>query len=135
MLKICSTCGKIHEFNTVCPKRIEAVKKRQAKYDRSKYDRNSAADLFRNTKKWQRKRNEIKLRDLNICRYCFLIRHKITTSGLSVHHIISLDKDFDLRLSNNNLISLCRDCHEAAEKGVIKTEELKKIIHIPLKLT
>ncbi|MBR2177438.1 MAG: HNH endonuclease [Clostridia bacterium] len=135
VLKVCSTCGRIHEFNTVCPKRIESIKKRQTEYDRNKYHRNSAADLFRNSKNWQRKRNEIKSRDLNICRYCFLVRHKITTSNLSVHHITSLDKDFDLRLNNNNLITLCRECHEKAEKGIIKPEKLQKLIHIPLKLT
>ncbi len=116
MLKICSTCGKFHKFSEICPVRLERIKQRQAQYDRSKYEseRSSKADKFRNTKAWQRKRNEIKDRDLNICRCCFLCRHRIITEGLSVHHIIPLEKDFSLRLSDKNLITLCRQCHEEA---------------------
>lgn len=95
MLKTCPTCGKLHGFNDVCPIRIERDRCRQALYDRTKYERNSKADKFRNTKQWQRKRNEIKDRDLNICRYCFLCRHKITADNISVHHIIPLKKISD----------------------------------------
>lgn len=135
MLKTCPVCGKMHGFGNVCPIKIERNKRRQALYDRSKYERNSKADKFRNTKQWQRKRNEIKDRDLNICRYCFLCRHKITSDSISVHHIIPLEKNFRLRLSDSNLISLCRICHEQAEKGIISAENLKNIIKKPMKLT
>ena len=135
MLKICGTCGHIHRFNEVCPVRAERDRQRQEQYDRSKYERSGIADKFRNTKEWQRKRNEIRSRDLNICRYCFIVNHRITTGELSVHHIVPLEKDFSLRLTDSNLISLCRFCHENAEKGLISAEKLKKIIKIPMKIT
>jgi len=135
MLKICITCGKMHRFNELCPVRAERDRRRRAEYDRSGYERSSEADRFRNTKKWQRKRNEIKNRDLNLCRWCFLINHKITTDDLSVHHIIPLEKDLSLRLADGNLISLCRKCHEKAEKGLISADELRKIIRIPMKIS
>ena len=136
MLKSCSFCGKIHDFNTECPKRIEYRKRLQAKYDRSgySYERNSKADIFRNTKVWQRKRNEIRQRDLNMCRYCFLIKHRITTQRLSVHHICPLAVDFDKRLDNNNLITLCSQCHEQAESGKISKKKLISLIFMPIRL-
>ena len=134
MLKSCSTCGKLHGFDDVCPKRIEYERRRQASYDRNKYDRNSKADKFRNSKTWQRKRAEIRSRDLNICRYCFLVKHRITTDDLSVHHIIPIDKDYSKRLNSRNLITLCRECHEKAEKGIISAEKLRDLTVEKLKL-
>lgn len=134
MLKSCSTCGKIHGFDEVCPKRIEYERKRKASYDKSKYERNSKADKFRSSKTWQRKRAEIRSRDMNICRYCFLVKHRITTADLSVHHIIPIDNDYSKRLSSRNLITLCRECHEKAEKGVISAEKLRELTVEKLKL-
>lgn len=136
MLKACPTCGKVHEYNTICPKRIAYEKQRQAQYDRSKYkyDRTTKADLFRNTKIWQCKRREIQDRDLHLCRYCFLVRHKITTDGLSVHHILPLAQHYAKRLQDSNLITLCRSCHEQAEKGLIPADELKRLTKIQMRL-
>lgn len=135
MLKACPTCGGVHEYNTICPKRIAYEKQRQAQYDRSKYktDRTTKADLFRNTKIWQCKRREIQDRDLHLCRYCFLVRHKITTDGLSVHHILPLAQYYAKRLQDSNLITLCRACHEQAEKGLIPADELKRLTRIPMR--
>ena len=137
MLKSCSFCGKIHDFNTECPKRAEYKKQQQAKYDRSSYsyERNSKADSFRNTKLWQAKRYEIRQRDLNMCRYCFLVRHRITTSFLSVHHIQPLAECFDKRLDGDNLITLCRECHENAECGKISRKKLRALIYEPMRLS
>lgn len=134
MLKSCSTCGRSHPFDAICPKRIEYQRDRQAVYDRSKYNRDSKADKFRNSKAWQHKRTEIRERDLNLCRYCFLVRHKVTTAGLSVHHIVPITEDYGRRLSGRNLITLCRECHEQAEKGVISVEMLQKLTVEKLKI-
>lgn len=140
MKKICPTCGKLHEFAEKCPIQVEREKQRKAEYEQSKYSydnsrgRNSLADKFRNTKQWQRKRKEIRDRDLNICRYCFLCKQKITTAALSVHHIVPLEKNYDLRLSNGNLITLCHDCHEKAESGKITADLLRKIVKMAIKL-
>ena len=67
-----------------------------------------------------------------MCRYCFVKEKKITTSDLSVHHIIPIEKNYDMRLSDNNLITLCRKHHEQAEKGIIKTDTLTEIVHCTL---
>lgn len=134
VLKTCPTCGKLHAFNAVCPKQIENKRQYQASQDRSKYERSGKADRFRSTKAWQRKREEIRSRDLNICRYCFLVRHKITTADLSVHHIIPIEQDYSKRLSGRNLITLCRECHELAESGRITLETLRKLTVEKLKI-
>ena len=136
MLKSCSTCGGIHGFDENCPKRIEYTRQRQAGYDRGQYQytRDSKADRFRRSMSWQRKREEIRARDLNLCRYCFLVRHRITTAGLSVHHIISLNTDYSKRLQSRNLITLCRECHELAERGRIPAETLRKLTVEKLKM-
>ena len=134
MLKTCPTCGKLHAFDEVCPKQIENRRKYLATVDRSKYERGSKADRFRSSQAWQRKREEIRSRDLNICRYCFLVKHKITTADLSVHHIVPIDKDYSKRLNSRNLITLCRECHENAEKGIISADMLRKLIVEKMKL-
>lgn len=133
MLKSCSICGKLHKFDELCPVRAEREKRRIANYDK-KYERNSDEDRFRNTKRWQRKREEIRTRDLNICRCCFFRHHRIITSSLSVHHIVPLKERFDLRLDDSNLITLCRNCHEEAESGLISTNELRSYITKKIKL-
>lgn len=48
---------------------------------------------------------------------------------LSVHHIVPLEENFDLALEEENLITLCREHHEQAEKGVLNRAELKMMIY------
>ncbi len=136
MLKTCPTCGKLHRINEVCPvqqqHRIEYLKRVNQK---RKAERNSEADHFRNTKKWQRKRKQILSRDLCMCRVCFLLENKITTGSLNVHHIEPLSNNFDKRLDDKNLITLCRFHHEKAESGEISADTLRGLIKMKLKIT
>lgn len=135
LLKACSTCGRIHKWGDVCPVRTEKEKQYQSAYGRRRSDQGSSrADKFRNTKNWQRKSQEIRDRDMNMCRYCFLRLHRLSVKDLSVHHITPLEKNYSLRLSDNNLISLCRDCHEKAEAGIIPADVLRKLISERLNL-
>ena len=93
--------------------------------------RNTKADKFRNTTIWKRKREDIKKRDCYLCRYCFDVKHKINTSNLSVHHINPLEKAYSQRLDDNNLITLCSDCHSKAEAGKIKKDILRELAQYP----
>ena len=70
-----------------------------------------------------RKAAEILERDYHCCRVC-LSAGIINSNDLSVHHIIPLKDDYDRRLDNDNLITLCRYHHEAAERGHISRQEL-----------
>jgi predicted HNH restriction endonuclease len=48
-------------------------------------------------------------------------------SVLEVHHIESLDAAWHLRLDDENLITVCDDCHELAERGEIAAADLREI--------
>lgn len=110
MLKVCPQCGKLHDFNAgPC----------QAK----RFKRNTPAVRFRNTSQWQKKRNEIRERDKNLCQICLLDEfdtHRMYSyDNIEVNHIVPIMEDFDQALDDSNLISLCSHHHKMADKGLI----------------
>lgn len=124
MLKSCKYCGRIHEDNITCSKKPK-------KKDKVITPDNNI-DLFRWTKQWRTKRDEIKQRD-NYC--CVVCRHNLyntrtqyNTLELSVHHIEPLRTAYSKRLDNNNLITLCSMHHAQAERGDIPIRMLKQLI-------
>ena len=120
MLRSCKYCGRVHDEHFRCPARPDFRK------DSGEIER------FRSGKAWKKKREEIQQRDWYICRVCFakhgLTRDGINRKDLSVHHITPLREDFDKRLDNDNLITLCKRCHERAERGEIGRNALREII-------
>ena len=118
MLKTCSICGRIHDFNQVCTRPCKKKTTRQ--------------NAFRDTYQWKQKRNQIKSRDKYLCQVCLTNKYKTnyryTYDELEVHHIVPIEEDYNLRLDSNNLITLCRMHHEMAEAGEISKEELKEMI-------
>lgn len=77
---------------------------------------------FRSSQKWKKKRAEILLKDHNKCKICGSIH------ALQVHHIYSLDTAPELRLENNNLITLCERCHHDVHNQVYSTVYLISLI-------
>ncbi len=65
---------------------------------------------FYKTKKWKQKREAILRRDTYRCRQCK--RYGRVTPANTVHHVYPLEDYPELKLSNDNLISLCDTCHE-----------------------
>lgn len=126
MKKACKYCGKIHERDFVCEKKPIRIYKGYTK------KRESREEIFRSSYEWKKKRTYILKRDKYLCQACLHGLHgtsiRLTTSGLSVHHIVPLKVDFDLRLDDDNLITLCQTHHELAEKGRITADTLKEII-------
>ncbi len=120
MKRACSKCGKIHDRNFICGSNNTAQSRAE-----------SIAYSFRNRQVWKRKSEEIRERDLNLCQVCvrglYGTRKRLNSRGLSVHHIIPLVVDFDKRLDNANLITLCSYHHELAESGRIPASELLKL--------
>lgn len=92
----------------------------------------SEADKFRWTKAWQKKRKEIKSRDKFLCQVCIRKLYntikKYNYNDLEVHHIVPIKEDYELRLEDSNLITVCEYHHELAEQGVIPREELLAIV-------
>lgn len=113
MKRYCTICHSIHEGRCSRPREYRGT-------------RNSQADKFRNTQSWRRKAAVILDRDYHCCRVCARAG-VICTQDLSVHHIIPLARDYDKRLDDDNLITLCRYHHEQAECGIIKPCELHRL--------
>lgn len=120
MLKTCKYCG-IVPYNHICPYKSKAKKEV------------TDVDRFRWTKAWQKKRDEIKKRDLFLCQICIRELYNTTTKynskNLSVHHNVPLAEDYNKRLDNNNLITLCSIHHEMCENNEIDREEVQRIIN------
>ena len=118
MLKTCPICGRIHDINKVC-----------RRPDRKK---ESGVNKFRNTYKWQQKREQIKTRDKHLCQVCMMNKYnttqRYTYNDLEVHHIVPIEEDYSKRLDSDNLITLCRYHHEMAEAGEIPREELQELV-------
>ena len=116
MLKTCSKCGIVPE-NHNCPYKV---------YRKKEVD--SKANKFRKTKIWTKKSLEIRQRDRNLCVVCMNnLYHTIfqyNYDKLEVHHITPINEDYNKRLDNDNLITLCNYHHKMAECGDIPRKEL-----------
>ena len=92
----------------------------------------SEADKFRWTKAWQRKREEVKRRDKFLCQVCIRKLYntikKYNYNDLEVHHIVPIKEEYELRLEDSNLITVCEYHHELAEQGTIPRDELLAIV-------
>lgn len=118
MLKSCKYCGRIHDSKFDCgmkPKR----KKEPSKTNK-----------FRWSRKWREKRNQVVERDNCLCQVC-KDNDIYNYNDLEVHHIVSLEEDYDKRLDDDNLITLCVAHHKQADGGEIDRGYLQKLVSIP----
>ena len=127
MLKSCTYCGRTHEKKYICPQKAAADARRASR--KKPY---TEQDSLRNTNAWKKKSLHIRIRDKYMCQAClngigYLEDRRITTENLQVHHIIPLKADRNEAFNNENLITLCEQCHELAEKGKIPRERLVEI--------
>lgn len=53
---------------------------------------------------------------------------KFNIEELDVHHIIPIEEDFNLRLSDDNLITICKVHHEMCEAGIISREQQMSLL-------
>ena len=115
----CARCGRIHAYGQ-CPKAPEP----KARYYNP--EARTDAQRFRSSRTWQRKAEEVKERDKYLCRLC-LFNGRINNRDLSVHHITPIVKAKDQRLDNDNLITLCNDCHMKVEGDDQYTDLLRRL--------
>lgn len=120
-LVTCSKCMKVVERGHICPYRTYKKK-----------DKNSKADKFRKTKAWTKKSLEIRERDKYLCQVCinnlYNTINQFNFDKLEVHHITPVEEDYNRRLDNDNLITLCNYHHKLAEKGEIPKEVLYRLV-------
>ena len=73
------------------------------------------AKFFYNSQQWHHMRDYCIKRDRYLCQDC--LRKGLTTAAEEVHHIIPLTPenitDPSVTLNEENLVSLCRECHRA----------------------
>ena len=103
----CARCGRIHPRGQ-CPIPPAPRTRHYNPETRTEVQR------FRSSKVWQLKAEEIKERDKHLCRLC-LFNGVLNYRELSVHHITPINKAKEKRLDNDNLITLCNDCHMKVE--------------------
>lgn len=119
MLRSCKYCGRIHDSKYQCSSKPVRRKIR------------TKQNSFRSTEVWKRKSLEIRERDRYLCQICIRKLYGTTQQynnrEIEVHHIVPIAEDWDGRLNNDNLISLCGRHHEMAEAGKISQAELKEI--------
>ena len=120
MLRSCKYCGRIHDNRHDCG--------HKPKYRKQYTDING----FRSTAAWQRKRGQIKQRDNYLCQICIRKLYgtitQYTYDNLSVHHAVPVEQDWDRRLDDDNLLTVCDMHHEMAEAGEIPLDEILGII-------
>jgi len=114
MKRTCSYCGMIVDSNHICSKKPKK--------------NNTLANKFRSTRQWYKKSIEIKERDHYLDQYDLKVKGIYTYDNLEVHHIEPLNTRYDLRLENDNLITLSYKNHKLAEMGKISKELLKSLI-------
>lgn len=120
MLKSCKYCGKVHDSRYDCghkPVRRKKIRTTQ--------------NSFRSTQAWKQKSLEIRERDHYLCQVClrnlYGTINRYNNRQIEVHHIVPLIEDYDRRLDNDNLISLCTMHHGMAEDADIPREVLTEI--------
>lgn len=123
MFKTCKYCGRIHDVKHIC----------LSKPQKKNYKANTLIDRFRSSKTWIHKRNHIKDRDKHLCQICIrklynTFGHQYNYINIQVHHIVPIAENWDRRLDDDNLISLCSYHHGMAEKCKIPREELIEIV-------
>lgn len=119
MLRSCKYCGRVHDTKHDCgrkPARTKIV---------------THKDRFRRTQAWRDKSIHIRERDRYLCQVCIRKLHgyerQYNYDSLQVHHIYSLEEDFEKRLDDENLITLCSFHHELAENNQISKQELLRM--------
>lgn len=119
----CAHCGVVRRGHR-CPYKT---------YTKKSYD--TEADSFRRSKRWTAKSVEIRERDRYLCKVCeanlYNTVQQFNYKNLDVHHIEKLSENYDKRLDNDNLISLCRLHHKMADDGYIPKEVLYSLINNP----
>lgn len=75
---------------------------------------------------------QIKKRDSYLCQICIREMYdtyrKYNCNDLQVHHAVPINASKELRLDDNNLITLCSMHHAMCDRGEISSDEVKKII-------
>ncbi len=94
---------------------FEAKEKARRQIFNSYYNKDNKYNKFYWTQKWRDLRTYILCRDNHLCQDC--LKEKKITEANEVHHIEKIRKAWDKRYDEDNLISLCGDCHKIRDRS------------------
>lgn len=80
---------------------------------------------FYNSAEWKAARNQKFVEADGLCERC-RAKGKLV-QGIDVHHIIPIDQDWSKRLEHDNLILLCKDCHNEMHNRISPLQEFEKV--------
>ena len=115
-LRPCKQAGCIQltrDENGYCPEHLHIAQESHMEYKRNRTDKTEQA--FYKSAPWLKVRALALSRDHGLCQHC-LRDGKVTLADM-IHHIVELKTDWMLRLTLNNLISLCNGCHNKIPRG------------------
>lgn len=125
MLKKICKCGKVISQRLMmcdeCMSKHKEAKKQSNKVYNS-YNRDKDIDAFYHTDEWEDTRANILSKYKYIDLYDYFINKK-TTIANTVHHIIEIKEDYELRLEEKNLIPLSAKSHMKIHKLYRKDKE------------
>lgn len=115
-LKACSYCGKIHKGD--CARKPKDYHVKQDKIRK-----------FRKSTEWTKCRERILERDEYCCQICLAKGHITSSQSLHVHHIVPLQKNWDMRIDERNLISLCSEHHTDVHNNLYSQIDIQNIVN------
>ena len=113
--KRCSRCGKRIEAGTTC----QCLKDRHKEYD--KYSRDRRSKQYYNSREWEVVREHVLQLDEGIDVYVYMTQGIVIRAD-TVHHIVPLKENWNLRSNEDNLISLNHDTHSMIEQQYRKNK-------------
>ena len=117
MLISCPYCGGMHPRGYNCPRKPKR---------RYRYEDREAYKVHRSNR-WTELSLSIRKRDRFLCVYCLRHDKRVNNRDIEVHHITAIESDNERAYDRYNLIALCREHHEQAEKGLIDVPTLERM--------
>lgn len=92
------------------------------------YRYQKGTEPFYRTAAWVKVRQWVMSRDHGLCQHCLQGRHgsKRMRRAVLVHHIVPLMEAPERGLDENNLVSLCSQCHEREHARMDRAAQAEK---------
>lgn len=121
---ICSECGREIPKGEKCS---VCTREKYKIYNKSKRDLKST--IFYNSSEWKRLRDYVYRKYSNLCLKCLIKDNKIIKANV-VHHILSIETNWEKRLLEDNLITLCHTCHNRIHSGKYDESKINDLYSI-----
>ncbi|MBU3216658.1 hypothetical protein LL033_17380 [Clostridium estertheticum] len=130
LYRTCAICNCKVQYGTLCACEIERENNRNKEYrtKRNKDKELKKRQVFYSKDVWLRLRDSIRSEYSNMCIMC-LIADDVVIPSDYVHHIHTTEDYWNMRLQEDNLVTLCATHHACVHRdmNVSKREEQKII--------